>query len=140
MAQNESTGNLSVVKVDTHDGETFNVITNQLDATLSITSDAPESTNKSSSQEKSFLIGNVGWSVSGSGQIDSEAGGNTDGLVLMRTAQLAKQFIDIQVLENGTADTMTGDGIVTELSMNYPQNAAQNYSYTVQGTGTLAVA
>ena len=78
--------------------------------------------------------------MSGSGQIDSEAGGNTDGLVLMRIAQLAKQFIDVQIFEAGTADTMTGAGIVTELSMNYPQNAAQNYSYTVQGTRTLAVA
>ena len=75
MAQNESTGNGSFFKVDPDDptgGSAPVQITNQLDGTLSIVVDAPESTNKSSSQEKSFLIGNVGWSGSFGGQLDND--------------------------------------------------------------------
>ena len=137
---NEVIGNASVVKVDTLAGGVYNTVANQLNATLSLESDLPEATNKSSSQNKTYLQGNTGWSCTVDGQIDGQAAGDTDGFIVIQTAWTNKVALDFQFAETGTADTYTGTVFVESISRSYPQNDTATYTASLRGSGALTPA
>lgn len=137
---NEFLGDLTLVKVDTLGGGVYNALANQLSATFDTTTDIIETTNKSSSQKKTYLPGNFGGIVTVNGLIDSQAAGDTDGWIVLQLAQFAGNKIDMQLFESGTADTFTGTGVIASMGRGYDQNGAQTYAATINFDGEITPA
>lgn len=136
----ELEGNASIAKVVAAGGGATNEVLNGLDATLTLSRDIIESTNKSSSQWKRRLYGNGEAQLSASGVLDSSAGGDATGLIVLESAYLNMTKLDVEFVESGTARTWSFQGVLQDLPKTYPQNDAQAYSFTLLSDGAVSVA
>jgi len=106
----------------------------QMDCSLNYTADMIETTNKDSSNVKSFLPGDTSWTMSGSSQLD-----------WADTPNAADIFADISAgtpvaVDMGyitTGKVYGGAGYFTSFSIEGPFNGVGSVAFEIQGTGAL---
>ena len=132
-----STGYGTLLTIDTDGGGSTVKVAFEGDCSLKIDLDTVENTNKDSVNVKGYHTGSYGWSISASGYIDSQAGGDTTGINVLRAAMLTPAYLEFSMTESGTSVVYSGDFICTSLGFDYPPTGMAAWSMTGLGNGAL---
>lgn len=108
-------------------------VEHQQGGTLTRASSPADVTNKDSAQDAEQINGIFNWEVSFSGVHDETKTGQE----IMRDRWENKANVFVELVETGGAKTHSGQGQVTDWSLDIPHDGAVTYSGTIQGSGGL---
>jgi len=109
----------------------------EMEVSVTATADPIETTNKDSSGWKTFIIGDKGWTASGSAHLDWTASNN---ITQHFAALVAGSEIAIDVGSTASTKYYSGQGLITSWTFDGPRNEVATFSFEIQGTGALAEA
>ena len=111
-----------------------NVLSLEMEVSISASLDTIETTDKDSAGWKTFISGDKSWTASGSANLDWSASENASEAFANFVAGTA---VAIDVGSSGDSKFYSGSGLLTSFSLEGPRNGLATFSFEVQGTGAL---
>ena len=107
----------------------------EMETTLTVGMGTIPTTDKDSSGWETFTDGDKNWTSSGTANLDWSA---TENASTFFANLIAGSSIAVDVGSANDTKFYSGNGLLTELSLEGPRNGLATFSYSVQGTGALS--
>jgi len=109
-----------------------------METTLTVSMDTIETTDKDSAGWKTFEDGDKSWTCSGSANLDWNA--SYENASTFFADIVAGDAIAIDIGSANDVKFYSGNGLLTEWSLEGPRNGLATFSFAAQGTGSITEA